>query len=309
MVWLMVSHRPSARSRWRVGSRGGSTATARPSPSSTRYEELPSPSSTSAATVRPEPFTPRMVLRRKFFVKRSFEYLTKFVLASTITPMGDRAAKDALYDAFAEVAKALASGRRAEIVDLLAQSERSVDEIAEEIGQTVANTSHHLRAMARAGVLRTRREGTRVVYMLASDHVAVLWAAMRGVAAEHVAGLDRLAQDYLGDRSRLEAVDRRELAARLEAGDIVVLDVRPTPEFEAGHIPGARSVPVDELRQHLRSLPKDVEVVAYCRGPYCIYADDAVRMLRRRGYRARRLEDGFPEWKQAGLPVAAGAGG
>ena len=223
--------------------------------------------------------------------------------------MGDRAAKDALFDAFAEVAKALASGRRAEIVDLLAQGERSVDEIAGEIGQSVANTSHHLRAMARAGVLRTRREGTRIVYILASDRVSELWAALRTVATEHVAGIERLTEDYLGDRSRLEAVDRRELAARLEAGDVVVVDVRPTPEFAAGHILGARSVPVAELRQHLRSLPKDVEVVAYCRGPYCVYADDAVRMLRRRGYRARRLEDGFPEWKRAGLPVAAGTGG
>ena len=223
--------------------------------------------------------------------------------------MRDRAAKDALFDAFAEVAKALASGRRAEIVDLLAQGERSVEEIAGEIGQSVANTSHHLRAMARAGVLRTRRQGTRIVYRLASDRVSELWAALRSVADEHVAGIERLAEDYLGDRSRLEAVDRQELAARLEAGDVVVLDVRPTPEFTAGHIPGARSVPVAELRQQLRSLPKDVEVVAYCRGPYCVYADDAVRMLRRRGYRARRLEDGFPEWKRAGLPVAAGAGG
>jgi rhodanese-related sulfurtransferase len=223
--------------------------------------------------------------------------------------MGDRAAKDALFDAFAEVAKALASGRRAEIVDLLAQGERSVDEIAGEIDQSVANTSHHLRAMARAGVLRTRREGTRIVYMLASDRVAELWAALRGVAAEHVAGIERLAEDYLGDRAALEAVGRRELVARLKAGDVVVLDVRPTPEFEAGHIPGARSVPVGKLRQYLRALPKDAEVVAYCRGPYCVYADDAVRLLRRRGYRARRLEDGFPEWKRAGLPVAAGERG
>jgi rhodanese-related sulfurtransferase len=223
--------------------------------------------------------------------------------------MGDRVAKDALFDAFAEVAKALASGRRAEIVDLLAQGERSVDEIAGEIDQSVANTSHHLRAMARAGVLRTRREGTRIVYMLASDRVAALWAALRDVAAEHVAGIERLAEDYLGDRTGLQAIGRRELAARLEAGDVVVLDVRPTPEFEAGHIPGARSVPVEELRQYLRALPKDAKVVAYCRGPYCVYADDAVRLLRRRGYRARRLEDGFPEWKRAGLPVAAGNGG
>ena len=222
--------------------------------------------------------------------------------------MGDRAAKDALFDAFADVAKALASGRRAEIVDLLAQGERSVDEIAAEIGQSVANTSHHLRAMAQAGVLRTRRDGTRIVYRLASDRVAELWAALRGVAAEHVAGIERLTEDYLGDRSRLEAVGRQELAARLEAGDVVVLDVRPTPEFTAGHIPGARSVPVTELRQQLRHLPKDLEVAAYCRGPYCVYADDAVRMLRRRGYRARRLEDGFPEWKRAGLPVASGTG-
>ncbi len=223
--------------------------------------------------------------------------------------MGDRAAKDALFDAFAEVAKALASGRRAEIVDLLVQGERSVDEIAGEIDQSVANTSHHLRAMARAGVLRTRREGTRIVYMLASDRVGELWTALRGVAAEHVAGIERLAEVFLGDRAGLEAIGRRELAARLEAGDVVVLDVRPTPEFSAGHIPGARSVPVGELRRHLRALPKDAEVVAYCRGPYCVYADDAVRLLRRRGYRARRLEDGFPEWKRAGLPVAAGDGG
>lgn len=223
--------------------------------------------------------------------------------------MGDRAGKDALFDAFAEVAKALANGRRTEIVDLLAQGERSVDEIATEIGQSVANTSHHLRAMAQAGVLRTRREGTRIVYMLASDSVGDLWAALRSVAVEHVAGIERLAEDYLGDRSRLEALTRQELAARLATGEVVVLDVRPAPEFTAGHIPGARSVPVGELRGHLRSLPKDVEVVAYCRGPYCVYADDAVRLLRRRGYLARRLEDGFPEWRRAGLPVAAGAEG
>ena len=223
--------------------------------------------------------------------------------------MGDRAAKDALFDAFAEVAKALASGRRAEIVDILAQAERSVEDIAVEIGQSVANTSHHRRAMARAGVLRTRREGTRIVYMLASDRVFELWAAMRDVAGEHVAGIERLAEAYVGDRAGLEAVTRRELADRLDAGDVVVLDVRPGPEFRAGHVPGARSVPVGELRQHLQTLRKDADVVAYCRGRYCAYADDAVRLLRRRGYRARRLEDGFPEWKRAGLPVAAGQGG
>jgi len=221
--------------------------------------------------------------------------------------MGDRAAKDALFDAFAEVAKALASGRRAEIVDVLAQGERSVEQLADEIGQSVANTSHHLRAMARAGVLRTRRDGTRIYYMLASERVGELWAAMRDIATVHVTGIAELAEAYVGDRSGLEPVTRRELEARLQAGDTVVLDVRPSPEFEAGHIAGARSVPIGELRR-LRSLSKDIDVVAYCRGPYCVYADDAVRQLRRRGFNARRLEDGFPEWKRAGLPIAAGAG-
>ena len=223
--------------------------------------------------------------------------------------MGERAAKDALFDGFAEAAKALASGRRAEIVDLLAQGERSVEEIAAEIGQSVANTSHHLRAMARAGLLTTRRDGTRIFYALASERVAALWAALRDVAAEHVAGIERLTEAYLGDRDGLEAISRAELVARLKRGDLVVLDVRPHAEFHAGHIAGARSVPLSELRRNLRALPKDVAVVAYCRGPYCVYADDAVRELNRRGFRAQRLEDGFPEWKQAGLPVAAGTGG
>ena len=220
--------------------------------------------------------------------------------------MGERQAKDALFDGFAEVAKALASGRRAEIVDLLAQGERSVEEVAAEIGQSVANTSHHLRTMARAGLLATRRDGTRIVYRLASERVGDLWSALRDVAADHVAGLERLAAAYLGARDGVEVIDRDELAARLERGDVLLLDVRPEAEFAAGHIAGSRSVPIGELRQHLRALPKGREVVAYCRGPYCVYADEAVRQLNRKGFRARRLIDGFPEWRRAGLPVAAG---
>ena len=221
--------------------------------------------------------------------------------------MGDRAAKDELYDGFAEVAKALSSGRRAEIVDVLAQGERSVEEIASEIDQSVANTSHHLRALAHAGLVTTRRDGTRIYYRLSSARVAELWSAMRDVAGEHVAGLQRLAEAYLGDRNGIEEVDRDELARRIRRGQLVVLDVRPLAEFAAGHIAGSRSVPIAELRRHLRALPKDVEIVAYCRGPYCVFADEAVRELTKKGFRARRLTDGFPEWQRAGLPVAVGA--
>lgn len=220
--------------------------------------------------------------------------------------MGDRAAKDALFDGFAAVAKALSSGRRAEIVDVLAQGERSVEDVATEIAQSVANTSHHLRAMARAGLLVTRREGTRIYYALASERVGELWAAVRDVAEAHVAGLERLAAAYLGDRDGIEVVDREGLAARLDEGAVVVLDVRPAAEYGAGHIAGARSVPIGELRRHLAALPADAPVVAYCRGPYCVYADQAVRELLRKGFEAARLEDGYPEWKRAGLPTAVG---
>lgn len=223
--------------------------------------------------------------------------------------MSDREAKDALFDAFAEVAKALASGRRTEIVDVLAQGERSVDEIAGEIDQSVANTSHHLHSLTRAGLLSSRREGTRVFYGLASERVGDLWAAVRDVAAEHVVGIQELATTYLGDRSDIAAVTREELATRLRRRDVVVIDVRPTAEYTAGHIPGARSLPPDEVRRRLRTIPKDREIVAYCRGPFCVYADDTVRALKRRGIRARRLEDGFPEWKRAGHDIAVGTEG
>ncbi len=222
--------------------------------------------------------------------------------------MSDRAAKDELFDAFAEVAKALASGRRAEIVDVLAQGERSVDDIAGELGQSVANTSHHLRVLARAGLVSTRRVGTRIFYGLASDQVAGLWTAMRDVAGEHVAAIERLAEAYLGDRDGLDAISREELTVRIERGDLVVVDVRPESEYRSGHIAGARSLPIEELRRRLRELPRDTDVVAYCRGPYCVFADDAVRELHRHGYRAWRLEDGFPEWKRARLPVMVGEG-
>lgn len=217
--------------------------------------------------------------------------------------MADRTAKDALYDGLAAVAKALGNGRRAELVDVLAQGERPVEELAREIGQSVANTSHHLQHLLRAGLVRTRREGTHIYYSLATARVGELWAAVRDVARTQVAELDGLATAYLGDRSGLETIGREELAKRVQDGDVVVLDVRPEPEYRAGHIVGAISVPVEEIARRLRAIPKDRQVVAYCRGPFCVYADDAVRALRLRGYQAVRLDDGYPEWDRAGLPV------
>jgi rhodanese-related sulfurtransferase len=217
--------------------------------------------------------------------------------------VGDRTAKDALYDGFAEIAKALANGRRAEIVDVLAQGERHVENLATEIDQSIANTSFHLRALATAGLVTTRRDGNRIYYRLASARVADVWAAVRDVAVTHLENLEALAGAYLGDRSGVEEIDRDELARRLDDGDVIVLDVRPEAEYAAGHIAGARSIPHDQLADRLAELPRDVEIVAYCRGPFCVYADDAVRLLRRRRLRARRLRDGYPEWRQAKLPV------
>jgi rhodanese-related sulfurtransferase len=214
-----------------------------------------------------------------------------------------RAAKDDLYDAFASVAKALGSGRRAEIVDLLTQAERSVEEVASEIDQSVANTSHHLRSLATAGLLQSRRDGQRIIYRLTSDRVADLWAALRDVAATHVADIDVLVDAYLGARDQIEEVTAAELAERLDRGRAVVIDVRPGPEYQAGHIPGARSVPIDQLDDALDALPRSREVIAYCRGPYCVYADDAVRLLRDRGFKARRLDTGYPEWARADRPT------
>jgi rhodanese-related sulfurtransferase/predicted transcriptional regulator len=213
-----------------------------------------------------------------------------------------RAAKDALFDGFASIAKAFASGRRAEIVELLAQAERTVEDIATELGQSVANTSHHLRTLARAGLLTSRRQGTHVHYRLASDDVLALWLAMRKVAATQVEDLDRLARAYLGDRDRIDVLSHDELLDRLEQDEVIVIDVRPAAEYDAGHLPGALHVPPDQL-DRLDDLPAGRDVVAYCRGPYCAYADDAVRHLTRRGRRAMRLEAGFPEWRRAGRPT------
>jgi rhodanese-related sulfurtransferase len=216
-------------------------------------------------------------------------------------------AKAALFDGLASVAQALGSGRRAEIVDVLAQGERSVEEIAGEISQSVANTSQHLQVLTRAGLVRSRRQGTRAIYRLASDQVTELWSLVRDVAARQLAEVSVLADEYLGDRGGVEQVSAAELEQRLARGDVVVLDVRPEREYAAGHIAGARSAPIDRLGATVAKLPKRREIIAYCRGPYCVYADDAVRLLRERGLKARRLDVGFPEWRLAGRPVATTA--
>jgi len=214
-----------------------------------------------------------------------------------------RQAKDELYDGFASIARALASGRRAEIIDVLSQGERTVEAIAQEIDQSVANTSHHLRALARAGLLTTRRAGTHIHYRLASPTVADAWIALRDLATEQLDNIDQLAAAYLGNRDELETITREELLERLGRGEVILIDVRPEAEYAAGHIPGAISTPPDRLGSALDELPDTGDVVAYCRGPYCAHADDAVRTLQARGRRALRLEDGLPEWRRHGHTI------
>jgi rhodanese-related sulfurtransferase/DNA-binding transcriptional ArsR family regulator len=218
--------------------------------------------------------------------------------------MGDRAAKMALFDAFARAAKALASGRRLELVDVLANGERTVEALAGEAALSVANTSQHLQVLRQAGLVTSRREGNSIHYRLAAPEVFELWRVLRALAGARLAEVERLAAAYLGGRDQLEPVTRQELARRLHDGDdLVVLDVRPAAEHAAGHLPGAVSIPVEELRRRLAELPRDREIVAYCRGPYCAFAHEAVAVLREEGFTARRLEDGLPEWQAAGLAV------
>lgn len=216
--------------------------------------------------------------------------------------MGDRAAKAALFDAFASVAKALGHGLRAEIVDVLAQGERSVEDLAGEIGQSIASTSHRLQTLADVELLSRRRDGTRIYCQLASERVGQLWTELRDVAVEHVAQVEVLAETYLGERSGIELVTADELAERITKGRVVVLDASPRSEFDAAHVAGARSIP-HEIPARFGELPHSREIIAYCRGPFCVHADEAVRLLQAHGYRARRLDEGFPEWHRAGLPI------
>lgn len=220
----------------------------------------------------------------------------------------DRAAKrrfkDSLFEEFARVGKAIASPRRLELIELLAQGERRVDELANETLQPIANTSQHLQVLRQAQLVETRRQATYIYYRLADERVARLWIALREVGESRLAEVNRLVGTYLEDRKALQAIDCQELRQRIREGNTVVLDVRPALEYEAGHIAGARSVPLEELAERLRELPKSKTIVAYCRGPYCVFADEAVTILAGNGFRAFRLQGGFPDWQLDGGKVA-----
>jgi rhodanese-related sulfurtransferase/DNA-binding HxlR family transcriptional regulator len=211
--------------------------------------------------------------------------------------MTSRQSKEALFEAIAGMGKAFASPRRLELIDLLAQGSRSVDELARASGQSTANASQHLQALHASGVVRRERDGTRVNYSLAGPDVLRLWILLRDASALRVAEVERAAREYLG--SEVEAISREELRGRLRRGDVVLVDVRPSQEFEAGHIEGALSIPLDELDDRLAELPPGSEIVAYCRGTLCAYAHEAVRHLQAAGRTARRLEGGWPEWQLA----------
>jgi len=206
--------------------------------------------------------------------------------------------KDALFEAIALMGKAFASPRRLEILDLLAQASRTVDQLARATEQSTANTSQHLQALHAAGMVTRTREGTSVRYALAGDEALEAWLSLRAASVARLAEVERAAREYLGDD--VETIGRTELVERLRRGDIVLVDVRPAEEYAAGHIEGARSIPIDELESRLAELPADREIVAYCRGPFCAYAHEAVRTMRATGRRAQRLEEGWPEWQLAG---------
>ena len=224
--------------------------------------------------------------------------------------MPGRAVKTGLFDQFATVAQALASGRRVEMVDILANGERTVEKLSRQVGMSVANTSRHLQLLKAAGLVAATRDGTRVRYRLASPAVYRLWVALRSLAAERLPGVQGLVEAYLGSREGLEAINADELMARMKAGaPLFVVDVRPVEEYQAAHVAGAVSIPLEELEQRLRELPQDREIVAYCRGPYCAFAPEAVRTLRAHGYAARHLIDGLPEWFAAGNSVESNGAG
>lgn len=221
--------------------------------------------------------------------------------------MATASPKHRLLEQFALVAKALGQANRLDLLELLAQGERSVDALAQETGLTLANTSQHLLHLRRAGLVTSEKRGLYVFYSLAGEDVVKLLRALRHTAERHIAEVDRIVAGYFNERDSLEAVSRKELLERAHDGVVTVLDVRPPEEFRAGHIPGAVNLPLGDLKKRLGELPEVGEIIAYCRGPYCVLAFEAVAELRKKGFKARRLEEGYPEWKASGLPVECSA--
>jgi rhodanese-related sulfurtransferase/DNA-binding transcriptional ArsR family regulator len=218
--------------------------------------------------------------------------------------MDKRAFKNQLYQQFARIGKALASPHRFEMLELLMQRERSVESLANELGLTVGNASAHLQVLREARLVEPRKEGLFVHYRISDDVVMELLGNVRKVAEARLAEVDRLVESFFVDRANMDAIGFDELKARLKAESVILVDVRPAEEYQAGHIAGAISIPFDQIDERLREIPRDKEVVAYCRGPYCVFADQAVASLTRKRRKARRLDGGFPEWKSAGLPVS-----
>ncbi len=234
-----------------------------------------------------------------------FKYYIERMNSDTESGSGTdhRAFKDDLYDQFARIGRAVANGHRLELLDLLAQGERRVDDLAQEAGLPVANASQHLQVLRRARMVEVRREGTALYYRVADGQVVRFWQAMRALGETLLVEIEQLVRAHVSERAGTEDLDSHTLWQRINAGDVTVIDVRPSREYAAGHLPTAISIPVDVLAGRLHELPRDLQIVAYCRGPYCVFADEAVALLEERGYQAARLSVGFPDWREAGLPV------
>jgi rhodanese-related sulfurtransferase len=218
--------------------------------------------------------------------------------------MEKRVFKAGVYGGIAQMTKALSNSHRLEVLDLLAQGEKTVEAIAEEINASVANASQHLQVLKQARLVSTRKQGHFVFYSLANPSVFQAWQALRALSIRQLPDVERVVQDFRTERNTLEEISIEELVGRLKADEVLLLDVRPAEEYQAGHIPKAVSIPPGNWEERLKGLPQDKDVVAYCRGPFCVFADEAVSYLKSRGYRATRLEEGFPDWKLRGLPVA-----
>ncbi len=217
--------------------------------------------------------------------------------------MKAREFKDLIFQQFANIATAFSSPKRLEIIDILEQGEKDVETLSRQISATFANTSRHLQILKNARLVESRRDGVRMHYRLADEKVFNCWKSLQSLAENRVAEIREVLRDFLGERNAMNAMSKEELWSRIESNDVIVLDVRPEEEFSSGHIPGAISIPLSELRERLNEIPHDLEIVAYCRGPYCVLSPEAIKILLDEGYDASRLEEGLPEWREAGLPV------